>query len=549
MDREGFRNRMKQYKKAREENPGLKYWEWKAIPKYDEGGKVDQDEYSPVWPRISKTERQIYFDRINPAAGFGFGDFVAQGMNYYFPEGERQKAPKEDEARWAAYLGLSYDKKYAPDTKIRFAHDKDYPNRQYQGLSKDAKKEIREEIIPTLQKSYSKLGDKWIQITDEKPTDIIRNDEMYYPRQNHIGDLGKFGIREVNGSGIYEVGDKYDFPWYVPIPNRADGHELMIRDTIWSDRAKPELYIQRKAEGGEVQPDPLEVLERSKPKFHGIPLAKGNIDGVFSPIDIPLATLPKVWPVVNKWLPNYGQMLGALVVGDNGQPVNKSAKPIATKRIEPDVEEFYRDIVIPLRPQEDYVKNIYLNRPSTFKYNVYPDDALPSNRVAEYNPTTGEIRVKESMLNSPQLDQTLAHDGSHDLEKLQRTKEAQDIIDEALVAQKNPISKESNLIQEKGAEVTRMGYNAFKYMKDHGLMQVKNPLAKTKAYQDYVINATQEQLAEMMGDFTAYSRDYKAGKIDYDKIRWALTYAPEIAVGLIVPQHLLNGNKEEKQWT
>lgn len=37
MDREGFRSRIKQYKKAREENPGLKYWEWKDIPKYDEG--------------------------------------------------------------------------------------------------------------------------------------------------------------------------------------------------------------------------------------------------------------------------------------------------------------------------------------------------------------------------------------------------------------------------------------------------------------------------------------------------------------------------------
>lgn len=37
MDREGFRNRLKQYKQAREENPGLKYWEWKNIPKYDEG--------------------------------------------------------------------------------------------------------------------------------------------------------------------------------------------------------------------------------------------------------------------------------------------------------------------------------------------------------------------------------------------------------------------------------------------------------------------------------------------------------------------------------
>jgi hypothetical protein len=143
-------------------SPEFKKWAKQNNIKYAEGGEVDGNEYSTVWPRTSKTERQIYFDRINPAAGFGFGDFISQGMNYYFPDGERQKAPKEDEARWAAYLGLPYDKTYAPDTKIRFAHDKDYPNRQYQGLSRNAKNEIREEIIPTLQKSYSKLGDKWI---------------------------------------------------------------------------------------------------------------------------------------------------------------------------------------------------------------------------------------------------------------------------------------------------------------------------------------------------------------------------------------------------
>lgn len=37
MERNEFKSRLKQYKKAREENPGLKYWEWKDIPKYDEG--------------------------------------------------------------------------------------------------------------------------------------------------------------------------------------------------------------------------------------------------------------------------------------------------------------------------------------------------------------------------------------------------------------------------------------------------------------------------------------------------------------------------------
>lgn len=44
MERSEFKERMKQYKKAREENPGLKYWEWKDIPKYDTGtNSVDND--------------------------------------------------------------------------------------------------------------------------------------------------------------------------------------------------------------------------------------------------------------------------------------------------------------------------------------------------------------------------------------------------------------------------------------------------------------------------------------------------------------------------
>ena len=50
MDREGFRNRLKQYKQAREENPGLKYWEWKNVPKYDEGtdGVRDNTYVAPI---------------------------------------------------------------------------------------------------------------------------------------------------------------------------------------------------------------------------------------------------------------------------------------------------------------------------------------------------------------------------------------------------------------------------------------------------------------------------------------------------------------------
>lgn len=40
MEREAFRQRMQQYKQARESNPQLKYWDWK---KYADGGTIGED--------------------------------------------------------------------------------------------------------------------------------------------------------------------------------------------------------------------------------------------------------------------------------------------------------------------------------------------------------------------------------------------------------------------------------------------------------------------------------------------------------------------------
>ena len=189
---------------------------------------------------IPLVEREALYNGVNPSADFGIGSFISQGLGYL--GGIRTgQGMNEDEARWAAYLGLPYDKEYAPDTKIRFEHDKNYPDRQYQGVSKRAKKEIREEVIPEAKRIKDEYGKEWIQVLNERG--IFGNDStIYHPRETYTGDLGKFGIREVGNSGIYEIGDKYDFPSWVPVPDRNEGTELMIRDTIWSDRANPKLY-------------------------------------------------------------------------------------------------------------------------------------------------------------------------------------------------------------------------------------------------------------------------------------------------------------------
>lgn len=69
MECEAFRQRMQQYKQARENNPQLKYWDWK---KYADGGTIDED------PPQNTSERPITNfdpkgDPYNPTYGYNPG--------------------------------------------------------------------------------------------------------------------------------------------------------------------------------------------------------------------------------------------------------------------------------------------------------------------------------------------------------------------------------------------------------------------------------------------------------------------------------------------
>lgn len=69
MEREAFRQRMQQYKQARENNPQLKYWDWK---KYADDGTIDEI------PPQTTSERPITNfdpkgDPYNPTYGYNPG--------------------------------------------------------------------------------------------------------------------------------------------------------------------------------------------------------------------------------------------------------------------------------------------------------------------------------------------------------------------------------------------------------------------------------------------------------------------------------------------
>ena len=65
MDREGFRNRLKQYKQAREENPGLKYWEF-IRDNTDENGNIVSTKESPIYTEeyAKEQEQKRYAQKV-----------------------------------------------------------------------------------------------------------------------------------------------------------------------------------------------------------------------------------------------------------------------------------------------------------------------------------------------------------------------------------------------------------------------------------------------------------------------------------------------------
>ena len=65
MEREAFRQRMQQYKQARENNPQLKYWDWK---KYADGGTIDEDPPYKLYDDAIESRNRIIEDLYsNPA--------------------------------------------------------------------------------------------------------------------------------------------------------------------------------------------------------------------------------------------------------------------------------------------------------------------------------------------------------------------------------------------------------------------------------------------------------------------------------------------------
>ena len=318
---------------------------------------------------------------------------------------------------------------------------------------------------------------------------------------------------------------------------------------LYEDKRRNELRNKKNwhyAEGtDQVEPTPEQVLEKSKSKINGIPITDSPIENVFSPLDVMLGTAYRLGPLMNKILPNYGPALGSLVLGSDHNKTGN--QPLMTKKLDPDVSEFYNDIVIPMNPNDEVYKRYFMKRFGDPNIEIHSMNDLPDGFAADFNPNTNLIRIGDKYALSPNYQQFEAHEYGHLLDKyLPYGDVTQRELNNTLPVSKTPISKDSDTYRERQSTKREAEFKTFKKLKDAGKLKLKTARAKTKRYQEYLANATDEEILELLGADTAYKKDYLSGNIDVDTLRQQMMYAPTIAAGIIVPTNLL---QDDKEWT
>lgn len=185
--------------------------------------------------------RQSRYTNVDPTGNFySPSDWMSNWWRTLWNSSRDNKGTTHEEALYLRYLGGKRDATQLPQTPIRFSRDYDivdneYPNKEYVGLPKEQKDAIRDNVVPNMQ-SELKEG-VWVQVKDD-----VRRSRDQRGTGNALSGMGKFGLRNNNNSGIFDIVDTYDYPSWIPIPDRNKGYELEIRDTIWTKGAKPELY-------------------------------------------------------------------------------------------------------------------------------------------------------------------------------------------------------------------------------------------------------------------------------------------------------------------
>ena len=257
MDREGFRNRMKQYKKAREENPGLKYYDFMerlAEFKAKEWGDDADMVFQHMLNDNSYNYQQMYED--NPNFDIQEGHFVDTYKTAYHPtfSEESMYSGKKSPYNPEGIIGGSWDEStksfYLNDRRQSKRKAQDYLNNADPGYKAIPKYDEGTGNVMLTQEEYiaeqiaarkAAALEKSLSRTMPRVPQGIKTGERWNPVTKKVED-----IHECGPSCAYTFSDNYGQNWIssedfkrnyanygwkqVPWESRQPGDAVLIVD-------------------------------------------------------------------------------------------------------------------------------------------------------------------------------------------------------------------------------------------------------------------------------------------------------------------------------
>lgn len=446
MDREGFRNRLKQYKEARGQNPQLKYWEWKETPKFVEGGEVTGPPTYEQWQQeVQKYNPKIIgdysFDRSMELLKNELHDKAMQLPGYSDMWGSYQRTmPKNDPDldEWVTELWANEN-----PNKLGYRNGKYYPHKSPEGgkatigpgfkLGSGAHSISEREAKNGVTRSRLDIEARKSGITHLNAVNSFINYRQDTNPADTVSPQIKMGLMDLR----HQVGSLNEWSGLREAVLTGDLDKIREESTVtWKNKGKTKVDTRRKklrdekyfhyAEGTDnVQPDPLEVLERSKPRINGIPINDRPLSGT-DPVGEAM-----MWGLgggaasaaLRSMFPTYGATAGWLAFGDNDKdnmlviPNNptKNTTPIETGLLNKEVRQYYADDVLPrdiLTSEADKLK--FLNTDKNFEYDLYSQGYFSNGVAGHYDRLDDKIRLNGGYIaNKDLLDNVMAHEVNH----------------------------------------------------------------------------------------------------------------------------------------
>ena len=426
MDREGFRDRMKQYKKARGENPGLKYWEWKDIPKYDEGtgavmGPPTEEQWQQEQRRYNPKIIDDYsFDRSIELLKEELHNKAMQLPGYATMWNEYVRTLPKAEPDINEFIDDLWENENPNNAGYNRTKNKYFPHKSPEGgkktigpgfklgsgLHRISEREANRGVTKyRLNQEARRLGNQHLDAVNT----FLNQGQTTNPADT-VSPQIKMGLMDLR----HQVGPLGEWGKLRDAVLEGDLDKIRKESTVtWNDNGEVKVDKRRKnirdnkyfhyAEGGQVEPDPLEVLERSRSKVAGIPINDKPLSGT-DPIGEAM-----MWGLgggaasvaLRSLFPTYGATAGWLAFGDNNKEnvlivpnnVNKSKLPVAKDLVNYDVKEFFendvvpRDVIYPIESKQSFLND------ANFMYDIYPESHFEQNVAGYYDNINKKVIV------------------------------------------------------------------------------------------------------------------------------------------------------------